>query len=128
MNNSFSHVYNKHRNSSDIDRKIAVIFATDLVGYSKHMKKNENATLRALRECNKIIKPIIKNQKGRIFYTGGAPYLQSFQVLLLQSKQLLSFRKTLKILMIMSKQNRLGFNVKLTDLFSCYFSSMNKLL
>ncbi len=28
-------------NSSDIDRKIAVIFATDLVGYSKHMEKNE---------------------------------------------------------------------------------------
>ena len=31
-------------NSSDIDRKIAVIFATDLVGYSKHMEKDENAT------------------------------------------------------------------------------------
>ena len=51
-------------NSSDIERKIAVIFATDLVGYSKHMEKNENATLRALRECNKIIEPIIKKQKG----------------------------------------------------------------
>ena len=35
--------------SSDIDRKIAVIFATDLVGYSKHMEKDENATLRGLR-------------------------------------------------------------------------------
>ena len=41
--------------SSDIDRKIAVIFATDVVGYSKHMEKDENATLRGLRECNKII-------------------------------------------------------------------------
>ena len=28
--------------NDDIDRKIAVIFATDLVGYSKHMEKNEN--------------------------------------------------------------------------------------
>ncbi|MFL2818292.1 MAG: hypothetical protein ACJ0BR_01405 [Candidatus Puniceispirillales bacterium] len=44
--------------SSDIDRKIAVIFATDLVGYSKHMEKDENATLRGLRECNKIIENI----------------------------------------------------------------------
>ena len=53
--------------NDDIDRKIAVIFATDLVGYSKHMEKNENATLRGLRECNKIIETIIKKQKGRIF-------------------------------------------------------------
>ena len=44
--------------SSDIDRKIAVIFATDLVGYSKHMEKDENATLLGLRECNKIIEPM----------------------------------------------------------------------
>ena len=27
----------------EISRKIAVIFATDLVGYSKHMEKDENA-------------------------------------------------------------------------------------
>ena len=32
--------------NDDIDRKIAVIFATDLVGYSKHMERDENATLR----------------------------------------------------------------------------------
>ena len=30
--------------SSDIDRKIAVIFATDIVGYSKHIEKDEDAT------------------------------------------------------------------------------------
>ena len=41
--------------NKEINRKIAVIFATDLVGYSKHMEKDENATLRGLRECNKII-------------------------------------------------------------------------
>ena len=29
--------------SSDIDRKIAVIFATDVVGYSKHTEKDEDA-------------------------------------------------------------------------------------
>ena len=57
--------------NDDIDRKIAVIFATDLVGYSKHVEKDENASLRGLRECNKIIETIIKKQKGRIFNTGG---------------------------------------------------------
>ena len=64
--------------SSDIDRKIAVIIATDLVGYSKHMEKDENATLRGLRECNKIIEAIIKKQKGRIFNTGGDSVFAEF--------------------------------------------------
>ena len=65
--------------NNDIDRKIAVIFATDLVGYSKHMEKDENATLRGLRECNKIIEIIIKKQKGRIFNTGGDSVFAEFQ-------------------------------------------------
>ena len=30
--------------TQDTDRKIAVIFATDVVGYSKHMEKDEDAT------------------------------------------------------------------------------------
>ena len=47
--------------TQDTDRKIAVIFATDVVGYSKHMEKDEDATLASLNECNKIIEPIIKN-------------------------------------------------------------------
>ena len=29
--------------NEEINRKIAVIFATDLVGYSKHMEKDEDA-------------------------------------------------------------------------------------
>ena len=34
--------------TQDTDRKIAVIFATDVVGYSKHMEKDEDATLASL--------------------------------------------------------------------------------
>ena len=64
--------------NNDIERNIAVIFATDLVGYSKHMEKDENATLRGLRECNKIIETIIKKQKGRIFNTGGDSVFAEF--------------------------------------------------
>ena len=30
---------------SEIDRKIAVIFVADVVGYSKHMEKDEDAIL-----------------------------------------------------------------------------------
>ena len=64
--------------TQDADRKIAVIFATDVVGYSKHMEKDEDATLASLNECNKIIEPIIKKQKGRIFNTGGDSVFAEF--------------------------------------------------
>ena len=36
--------------TQDANRKIAVIFATDVVGYSKHMEKDEDATLASLNE------------------------------------------------------------------------------
>ena len=33
--------------NTEIDRKIAVILVADVIGYSKHMEKDENATLKA---------------------------------------------------------------------------------
>ena len=41
-----------------IDRKIAVILVADVVGYSKHMEKDEDATLKAYSECEKILKSL----------------------------------------------------------------------
>ena len=35
--------------AKEIDRKIAVIFATDVVNYSKHMEKDESETVKSLR-------------------------------------------------------------------------------
>ncbi len=82
--------------SSDINRKIAVIFATDLVGYSKHMEKDENATLLGLRECNKIIEPIIKKQKGRIFNTGGDSVFAEFPSAVAAVDTAVEFQKQIK--------------------------------
>ena len=81
---------------SDIDRKIAVIFATDVVGYSKHMEKDENATLRGLRECNKIIEPLIKKQKGRIFNTGGDSVFAEFPSAVAAVNTAVEFQKQIK--------------------------------
>ena len=36
-------------NENKIDRKIAVIFVTDVVGFSKLMEKNEDQTLKSFR-------------------------------------------------------------------------------
>ena len=83
-------------NSSNIDRKIAVIFATDLVGYSKHMEKDENATLIALRECNKVIEPIIRKQKGRIFNTGGDSIFAEFPSAVAAVDTAVEFQKKIK--------------------------------
>ena len=82
--------------NDDIDRKIAVIFATDLVGYSKHMEKDENATLRGLRECNKIIETIIKKQKGRIFNTGGDSVFAEFTSAVVAVDTAVEFQKQIK--------------------------------
>ena len=62
----------------NIERKITVIFATDVVSYSKHMETNENGTLQSLRECSGILQEIIKTKKGRIFNTGGDSILAEF--------------------------------------------------
>ncbi len=82
--------------NEEINRKIAVIFATDLVGYSKHMEKDENATLLGLRECNKIIKPLIKKQKGRIFNTGGDSVFAEFPSAVAAVDTAVEFQKQIK--------------------------------
>ena len=82
--------------SSDIDRKIAVIFATDVVGYSKHMEKDEDATLANLNDCNKIIEPLIKKQKGRIFNTGGDSVFAEFPSAVAAVNTAVEFQKQIK--------------------------------
>ena len=54
-----------------IDHKIAVIFATDVVGYSKHMEADESETIFNLRECEAILLSLFKKHGGRLFNTGG---------------------------------------------------------
>jgi len=61
-----------------IDRKIAVIFATDIVGYSKHMEANESETIHNLRDCEKILKDLFDQNGGRLFNTGGDSFLAEF--------------------------------------------------
>ena len=62
----------------EIDRKIAVIFVADVVGYSKHMEKDENATFKAYGECEKILNKLLKKYKGSVFNTAGDSVLAEF--------------------------------------------------
>ena len=61
-----------------IDRKIAVIFVADVVGYSKHMEKDEDATLKAYSECERILNSLLDNRHGSIFNTAGDSVLVEF--------------------------------------------------
>ena len=63
---------------SEKSRKIAVIFVADVVGYSKHMEKDEDATLKAYGACEKILKKLLKKYVGSIFNTGGDSALVEF--------------------------------------------------
>ena len=64
--------------NSEIDRKIAVIFVADVVGYSKHMEKDENATIKSYNACETILKKLLKKYKGSIFNTAGDSVLAEF--------------------------------------------------
>ena len=62
----------------DIDRKIAVIFVADVVGYSKHMEMDENATIKSYNACEKILNKLLKKYKGSVFNTAGDSVLAEF--------------------------------------------------
>ncbi len=61
-----------------IERKIAVIFAADVVGYSKHMKNDEDNTLKSFKSCKKILDRLLEEHGGLIFNTAGDSILAEF--------------------------------------------------
>ena len=64
--------------AEEIERKVAVIFATDVVSYSKHVEIDESNTLKNLRSCEKILMELFAKHKGRLFNTGGDSFLAEF--------------------------------------------------
>ena len=65
--------------NTEIDRKIAVIFVADVVGYSKHMELDENGTLNNYSVCEEILNKLLKKYKGSVFNTAGDSVLAEFQ-------------------------------------------------
>ncbi len=64
---------------SNTRRKIAVILATYVVGYSTKMEENEDQTLKNLKVCRSIIDGLVEEYHGRIFNTAGDSVLVEFQ-------------------------------------------------
>jgi adenylate cyclase len=61
-----------------VERKVTVILATDVVGYSTKIEKNEDQTLLTLRTCRAIIEGLIGAHHGRVFNTAGDSVLAEF--------------------------------------------------
>ena len=82
--------------SDSVDRKIAVILATDVVGYSKHMETNEKETVQNLKACEQILTKTFKNHKGRLFNTGGDSFLIEFPSAVEAVECAVSFQEQIK--------------------------------
>ena len=80
----------------EIERKIAVIFATDVVGYSKHMEADESSTIKNLRACEKILTALFEKHKGRLFNTGGDSFLAEFASAVSAIECAVEFQKAIK--------------------------------
>src|SRR6267154_1519243 len=61
-----------------VERKLAAIFAADVVGYSHLIQLDELGTLRSLRASRAIIDRLIAGYRGRIFTTAGDSVLADF--------------------------------------------------
>ena len=64
-----------------VERKVAVIFATDVVGYSTKIEHNETQTLQTLRPAGRSFKNSSASIRAGSSTLLGTRYLQSFQVL-----------------------------------------------
>ena len=82
--------------NAKIERKIAVIFATDVVGYSKHMEADESETIHNLRECEAILTDLFEKHDGRLFNTGGDSFLAEFPSAVSAVECSVDFQNTIK--------------------------------
>ena len=62
----------------DVERKLTTILCADAAGYSRLMGAREEATLRTLRECRRIIDSHIAGSRGRIFGSAGDSVMAEF--------------------------------------------------
>ena len=45
-----------------VERRLAAILCADVVGYSRLMKANEDATIRALSTCRQVVDELVANR------------------------------------------------------------------
>ena len=61
-----------------MERRLAAVLAADVVGYSRLMGDDEEATLAALKACRTIIDGLIAGHHGRVFGSAGDSVIAEF--------------------------------------------------
>ena len=61
-----------------MERKLSTIFASDVVGFSKMMGKNEEETLQILGERRDVIDNVITDHNGSVFGGAGDSLIAEF--------------------------------------------------
>lgn len=93
-------------------RKMAVILASDMVGFSKAMGENEARTLKKLKESRSLIDKTIASHYGRIFNTAGDSVIAEFSSPVDAVTAAIEFQKLLKQRnAIQSVENQAHFRV-----------------
>jgi class 3 adenylate cyclase len=64
--------------AEQVHRKLATIFAADVVGYSRLTGADEEGTLKTLKTYREIIDRLIARHEGRIFGTAGDSVIAEF--------------------------------------------------
>lgn len=62
-----------------LERRLIAIFAVDVEGYSRHMERDEAATLATLSGHRVIVDDLVASHNGRITGTAGDDVLAEFQ-------------------------------------------------
>ncbi len=61
-----------------MERRLAAILAADVVGYSRLMEADEEATVRALDACRRVIDGLVADHRGRVFGRAGDSVVAEF--------------------------------------------------
>ena len=61
-----------------VERRLAAILSADVVGYSRLMEADEEATIHALGACRQIIDELVESHHGRVFGSAGDSVIAEF--------------------------------------------------
>ncbi len=61
-----------------VERRLAAILSADVVGYSRLMEADEEATIRALSACRQNVDKLVASHHGRVFGSAGDSVIAEF--------------------------------------------------
>jgi class 3 adenylate cyclase len=84
-------------NDENVHRKLAAIFHSDVVGYSKLMADNEVDTINTISEYRDVMGKLIRQHRGRVVDTSGDNVLAEFSSVVDAMQSAVSIQKELKV-------------------------------